>query len=1040
MSALHGTGCVALVEVVGASALHARVPAAFSRGKLLLDAAVTRMASDTGGAAVASAARGQLLRFERPDEAVAFAMALQVELLGLDWPATLLVRPESAEERGPDGGLLFRGLRVRIAIHQGRLSEAPQGGVDGPAVYQVARVAAVAHGGQVLLTGAAADLLDPEREPGGGNHPSVVLRDLGAHSLAAVEGELRLFQVLPASLDERRFPDVETQRVRRSNVPASDEPVYGRQGDLAALSELLHLGVRAVVVSGPAGVGKSLLVRQFAAARAADGRFAGGVWFCRVDEETVGALCRATAWALRVPLDERASVAAAVDQLGHALAARGPLLLVIDAVDRPVPEVRAALDKWLRIAPKLCLMVNSRGPLRVSGEVEYRVRPLQIPTLQNPQRGEGPRVYAARARGIDEDFTVDDPSLLSELVAAIGGRPLPIRLLAGFVDRLPPDEQLQRVRSGTLNPEVVGGPGGLLEPLIELLEADEFQVLVACSALPGSFDVRSLAEVGQDGSPATSALRIVDRLERRGLVRDHADPSAVGIHRYTVEPAVVSLVLDRLPEVERRSLRERRATQLVNACHRLAAVADLADRPEIVARIAADWDGLVEAVKIGLDPTREDSEPVELALRACLVLRPVLLAKGPLFVGLELLDAVLRRSDAILGTDPLLQLRVLLMRAELLRAAGRIPQCLADLDRAGAIAHRWSDRQAMLRVLIEQGNARVTSGGSADVAALEAAVSAVDEGFEPASVATARAVLGWLHLAVGRFPEAEATLRQAIDELRSLGMVVEQARALTWLALLQRRFGRYEQACELYGEAIGYLRALGGMGRESQVRADLGLVDVHLGRYAEAEEALTEAVALARWSGDRRGEAHALRYLGLLDVIRGNLDRSRQVLVEAMAIDRDRGDPTAEGIVTGLLGVAHHLGDQRDAARESYRRACHLLEGCGERRMLALFGAWSAALEAEHGDHGTARALFETARLRQEELSDPQVGAALHQLRGVIELMEATLAEAAGDLDSAARWREAARARWAEAEARRSPLPVEARLAHSRVGRRLRGD
>ncbi|MEQ1500853.1 MAG: tetratricopeptide repeat protein [Myxococcota bacterium] len=1011
-------GVVAVVQVVGASALRARVPAAFARGEMLLDAMAVQLAAANGGQVRPSTARGWTCRFAHPADAIRFAVRLQQDLLALDWPATLLVRPEAAEDRGSDGRVLFRGLRARIAIHRGRIRIAPDGGIDGPGVYQATRVVAVAHGGQVLVTETAWEQVT--ELPG-----ALVVRDLGPQTLAGVDGEVRLLQVMPEALDGRRFAAVASQRARRSNVGPADDAVFGRQGDLAALSELVALGFRSIAVTGGPGVGKSRLVRQFAAARATDGRFAGGVWLCRVDEPTVAALCRATSWALGVPLDERSTASSAVDQLGYAFAARGPMLVVFDSITATSPEISASIEHWLRTAPRLCCVVNAAGRLRVRGEVEYEVRPVAIGSGSPIEGGDGVRIYAARARGVDVDFTVDDPATLGELVSAVDGMPLPIRLLAGFVDRLPPDQQLERLRAGTLHPEA------LLAPLIDLLDPEEWPVLVACSALPGSFDVRALDETPGD------AIAIVERLERRGLLRDAPDPGGAQLHRYAVEKPVRELVLARLPEEERLALRERRAGALVRSCAALVAAADRRDRPEIVARLAAEWDGLVDAVRIGIDPVREDPEAVELALRASLALRPVLEARGPLFYGLEMLDAVLRRCDAILGSDPLLQLQVLAMRAAALRKAGRIPLALADLERALSIAERWSDADGVLLVRTEQGRAMVQIGASADaLAALEAAVAA-QQPIEPSKRARVDAVLGCLYLASGRLAEAETVLRAACDGLRADGVVVAEAAALGSLALVHRRTGRFDEACALYRAANRHLRALGALGSESRNRADLGLIDIHLGRYPEAGETLTEAASLARWVGDRPAEANALRHLGLLAVIRGEFELAREWLLEALAIDRDRGDVSAEGTDTGLLALAYHLGDQLDAARDSYHRATQLLWDADEGRMYALYAGWSAALEAERSEPQAARATFEAAVRKHAEASDPQIGEALHQLRGALDLMEAVLARTGGDLSAAAQWTRAARDRWTDGSNRSSPMPVEARLAHHRVGRSL---
>jgi tetratricopeptide (TPR) repeat protein len=494
-------------------------------------------------------------------------------------------------------------------------------------------------------------------------------------------------------------------------------------------------------------------------------------------------------------------------------------------------------------------------------------------------------------------------------------------------------------------------------------------------------------------------------------------------------------VLARLPDEELQAMRERRAHQLVRWCERTARWADSLERTEVVARLAVEWEGLLHAVRIGVDPDREEPEAVELALRTCLALEPVLEARGPLFLGLELLDEVLKRTDAILGSDPLLQLRVLVARARALRRRGRGAAAHADLERAMAIAERWSDAEGFALCRVEQGRLAIDTGSSEDaIAILEPTVATCAERGDAVHRAKATALLGSASVALGRFEEGERQLSAAVAELDRLSLPRERARAHGWLATQFQRTGRFEESREHYRSSIAILRELGLRGAESRARSELGLVELHLDRRAEAGEVLHEAVALARFVGDRRAEAAAGRNLGLVALVQGSIDEARERFVEALAIDRDRGDRRSEAIDTGWVGVASHLGDHPDAAADSYRRALQRLEEIEDSGMRARFGAWYAGLQAERGDP-SARATFESALLRHAQTTDPSIGDLLLQLRGALDLLEVQQAEAKGDPAAAARYRRSARERWDEAEARRGRLPFEARLAHDRLRR-----
>jgi class 3 adenylate cyclase len=117
--------------------------------------------------------------FRRPEDAVAAALAAQVAL---------------AKENFDDIG----GLRVRAAIHIGTADERG-GDYFGPAVNRVARLLAIAHGGQVLLSGAMADLVQ------GDLPPQASLRDLGEHQLKDLARPEYVYQLLAPGL-RAEFP------------------------------------------------------------------------------------------------------------------------------------------------------------------------------------------------------------------------------------------------------------------------------------------------------------------------------------------------------------------------------------------------------------------------------------------------------------------------------------------------------------------------------------------------------------------------------------------------------------------------------------------------------------------------------------------------------------------------------------------------------------------------------------------------------------------------------------------------------------------
>ena len=106
--------------------------------------------------------------------------------------ATVAAQQQLVSESWPTG----RPIRVRAALHTG-VCEERDNDYFGPAVNRTARLEAIAHGGQVVVSGTTADLLSGLLPDG------VRLRDLGLHRLKDLGRPEQVFQLeadrLPSS-------------------------------------------------------------------------------------------------------------------------------------------------------------------------------------------------------------------------------------------------------------------------------------------------------------------------------------------------------------------------------------------------------------------------------------------------------------------------------------------------------------------------------------------------------------------------------------------------------------------------------------------------------------------------------------------------------------------------------------------------------------------------------------------------------------------------------------------------------------------------
>jgi tetratricopeptide (TPR) repeat protein len=962
------TAAFAFAQVTGAAGLRARVPRAFASAAEQAHELSKRLMSRYRGERVDSSARGPLVLFPDVDAAVGFCMALQRLAMGLDWPEPLLHHPAAKEERSESGAILSRGLRFRMAVHHGRvLRETTRSGVTlvgGPAVHQVARIAAVAHGGQVLLSPAAWAAFR-----GGSTEPTVP-RDLGSHRLVGLPGPTQLVQMVPAALAARAFAEVKSMGVLRTNVVARRTPLMGREGDFSSLRQLGALGVRVLTVVGSSGVGTSRLIRHHTASVAEDYADRGGAWFVACTGDRLNDLVRPIGAALGVPLLHGRHIDHSVTQLGRALASLGPTLVVIDGLRTPEPAIKEAFRAWRDVASDLRLLLTADAPLEIPGEVSYRLDTLPLPSTSS-RHEDAIRLYVQAA---GDGLSEWDPVLVRGVVTELAGNPLAIELAGGLAPRCGPAELTVRLRA------LGGGPMRVIDVVWERLDAVERFVLSRCAVFPAGFDLLGAEALAE--APEFDVAATLGGLRSLHLVGRHMHPEAAEISYSMIDPRVRRLALARLGPIEERRARIRFADHVLGRAELWAAAHRDSER-ECAAALAVLSDELLEIIRYGMASSHKDGPALDRAMRALLALHPVFVVRGPLSQALELHEAVMRHADMRLDQDPILQVRVLLAVAELTMEGGWMADAEAPALRAAAIAERWADKEGLLRSRVLLGKIALETGrvSEAELVLTEARARLEERGDE-VGVADVDGTLGRIAARRGQAEAGVELLSDAIERLRGHGVPRRTVASMfERLADILIASGRLGEAAEANRKATVLYEGAGLSHRAARASIQCAVVALEDGRLEDATARVAEALGRVRAVGDRWGEGKARMIGGLVALNHGDDTLARSELLAALALAKPLDDPALEGDITGYLGVLHHLLGRRDAARDYYKRACWLMEGSGLQGRCALFTGWAGALAAEEGDQVAAKAMFGVASRLLVRVADEGVGHALAYLR-----------------------------------------------------------
>jgi len=787
------------------------------------------------------------------------------------------------------------GLRVRMAIHAGHTYER-DGDYFGPAVNRVARLLAIGHGGQVLVSGVATELAQ-------GQMPAqATLHDLGAHRLRDLAHPEQIYQlVAPDLLTE--FPALRSLDELPNNLPLQVTSFVGREKEVAEIKNLLGKA-RLVTLVASGGVGKTRTALQVGADLLDE--YPDGVWLVELgainDAESVpGAVAAA------MGIKETAGRALFETLVAYLKSRR--VLVILDNCEHVIGAAAKVADAFLHGCPAVRILATGREGLGIAGETVMRLPSLAVPdsikgmTAQHAVEYGSVALFVDRACAVVNSFALSDENapFVAEICRRLDGIALAIELAAARIKVLNVAELAKRLderfrlltggsRTALPRQQTMRA---LIDWSYDLLSPEEQTLFRRVSIFAGGWTLDAAMAVCADEK--IESLDLLDRLSAlvdKSLVAVDFDERS---QRYRLLETTRQYALERLQERgEYPALARQHAQYFL----------------EVARESERTW---------STTPTRAWSATLIPELDNF---------RAALGWSLE------KKQDIALGMRLTASLRW--FWADLTAAEGRrwirvaLP-LLDDTTPPDLVAKLWLAEAFINSIYVQR------------KAACEAAARAIEVYRtlgDRLGLAEALRARGAPLILIGKISEGEQLVGAALETFRELGESRLAAMCIRALADASDMGAQGDRARHLYREALAMLQAQGSEREVATTAGNLAEAEFQAGNIDAALASNSEAIASQRSRNDLPRLAISLSNRAAYLASLGRLDESRTVAKEAILLARDI---QAEIYVIFAL---QHLAAV-DALKGEFKRAGRLLGFC-DARLEELDALREATEQGEH--------------------------------------------------------------------------------------------
>lgn len=666
----------------------------------------------------------------------------------------------------------------------------------------------------------------------------------------------------------------------------------GRQSEIKSLCRMLDSGARLITLTGPGGIGKTRLAIETIKQAAAD--FADGVFFAPLDSlAEAGQVLSKVANVLAVNESGKVPI---IEDLSAALGEKHALLC-IDNWEH-VLEAAPQLAELLATCPGLHVLATSREALRLRGEQEFPVNPLDLPTPGENTQSPALQLFADRARAANPVFELDEENapVAAAICSLLDGLPLAIELAAALLRLFSPQALLARLKRSPAMQLLGGGARDLparqqtlrvaIEWSYNLLDADEQRVFRSMSVFSGGCDLDAAEAVCRaEGASSHPVLDLLIALADKNLLRA---AQTNGEPRFSMLRTIQEYAREQLESCgELPEARHRHGAHYLGLVERAEKELFGPERGAWLERLDQEHDNLRAVLGWSL----EQDQPIA-AFQMGGVLWRFWFARGYNNEGREWLSRILLKD----GDVPIS------LKANVLNGAGGLALIRGDYE----VAHQYlseclaarkmiADKPGMSSVYHNLGHLAIQQND------FETALSYIRESLaldqelgDQTGIASGLFSIGWILTLHKDYAAAEEHAKQGLVISQALGDQWQIALSNSLLGEIAYQQARYERAHQYLSASKAMFTEFGDLGQLSSVDQGLGLVALHQGNFETAESLFIDSLNRKQELGDKRGIAYALEGLAYVAAARSAMRKAARVWGAAETLRNSTGSPLPE--------------------------------------------------------------------------------------------------------------------------------------------------